>query len=368
MNKKSNVDKPFLFVSLTLIITGLLVFLSASLSLLSKNQEIYSSILTSQILNGLIAGSIFGIIAYFIPYKFWSAYSFWIYIFSIILLILVFIPGIGFGTKGAQRWISLGPINLQPVEFVKIAYILFVATWYAAIKNKVKEFKKGPLALVIISIIPVILLVAQPDLDNTSLLIFSGFIIYFIAGAKWKHVLYLSVLAILFISLMILIKPHALDRVNTFINPSKDPQGSGYQIKQSLLTIGSGQITGKGFGQSIQKFQSLPEPVGDSIFAVASEEFGFLGSSFLVILYSLFLYFGIRIALRTKDLFGRFLIIGLITVMVLQSFMNIGSMLGVFPLSGLPLIFVSHGGTSLFISLISIGIILNISKFQNKQT
>jgi cell division protein FtsW len=368
VNKNNKLDKPFLIFSFLLILSGLIIFLSASLSLLSRNPEIYQSILTSQLFNGLLMGLIFGGIAYLIPYKFWSAHAFWLYILCIILLVLVFIPGLGFGTKGATRWLILGPLSVQPVEFMKVAYIIFVATWYAAIKTKVKEFKKGFLALIFISFIPAILLFIQPDLDNMFLLLFSGFIIYFVAGAKWKHVGLLILIGIISISIMVFFRPHAIDRIQTFLNPLGDQQGSGYQIKQSVIAIGSGQFFGKGFGQSIQKFKYLPEPIGDSIFAVASEEFGFLGSSLLIVLYCLFLIFGIRIAIKTKDLFGKLLIIGLITIMITQSFMNIASMLGLMPLSGLPLIFVSHGGTSLFISLISIGIILNISKFQNKQS
>jgi cell division protein FtsW len=152
----------------------------------------------------------------------------------------------------------------------------------------------------------------------------------------------------------------------TFMDPSKDPTGSGYQIQQSLIAVGSGGIFGRGFGQSIQKFNFLPEPIGDSIFAVAAEEFGFVGSSIIVLLYLLFTLQGYRIAVRAQDLFGTYLVVGIITLIIIQSYLNISAMLAITPLSGTPLLFISHGGTALFFALSSVGIVLNVSKYQKR--
>ena len=158
-----------------------------------------------------------------------------------------------------------------------------------------------------------------------------------------------------------------MDRVLTFINPASDPLASGYQVQQSLIAIGSGGLTGRGFGQSIQKFNFLPEPIGDSIFAVIAEEFGFIGALFLIFMFVALLIQSVRISLLSKDSFGGLLILGIAILIVSQSFLNIASMLGIFPLSGLPLLFVSHGGTALLFTLAASGIMLNISRFKKQQ-
>jgi len=157
-----------------------------------------------------------------------------------------------------------------------------------------------------------------------------------------------------------------MDRLTTFIDPSDDPQGKSYQIQQSLIAIGSGGVTGRGFGQSIQKFEYLPEPIGDSVFAVYSEEFGFLGSAALVMLFTFFSFRGYKIASHAKDLFGMLLVVGFMTIIVMQAFLNIAAMLSIAPLMGLTLPFVSHGGTALLTTLIAVGIVLNVSKYQKK--
>jgi cell division protein FtsW len=159
-------------------------------------------------------------------------------------------------------------------------------------------------------------------------------------------------------------RPYVMDRIMTFADPGRDPQGAGYQINQSLIAIGSGSMFGRGFGQSIQKFEYLPEPIGDSIFAVYGEEFGFAGTTLLVLLFAAFAFRGLRIATHAPDLFGMLLVVGIVTLVVAQAFLNIAAMLAVAPLSGLPLPFVSHGGTSLLVTLAAVGIVLNVSKYQ----
>jgi len=176
----------------------------------------------------------------------------------------------------------------------------------------------------------------------------------------------LALLGLLAGGLLVISKPYIRDRLTTFMNPSADSQGSSYQVQQSLIAVGSGHIVGRGFGQSVQKFSYLPEPIGDSIFAVAAEEWGFVGSTLIVFLYLVFLLRALWLARRAPDMFGRLLIVGLATVVTVQSFVNIASMLALFPLSGMPLIFVSKGGTAMLVTLASIGIILNVSKYRKK--
>jgi cell division protein FtsW len=208
------------------------------------------------------------------------------------------------------------------------------------------------------------LMLKQPD-TGTLLVIIAILIAMFIAaGGRWRYLLLLLVIGVFAVFILAQIRPYFMARLTTFLDPSQDALGSGYQIQQSLIAIGSGGIFGRGFGQSIQKFNFLPEPIGDSIFAVACEEFGFIGAFTLVILYLFFALRGYKISSRVSDPFGRLVVIGVITHITAQSFINIGAMLGVLPLTGVPLVFVSHGGTAMLLALAEVGIVLSISKSQ----
>jgi len=187
---------------------------------------------------------------------------------------------------------------------------------------------------------------------------------YMIAGGKWRYLLAACTIGAAGLLFLISTKPYIHDRIATFLDPSSDALGSSYQIQQSLIAIGSGELFGRGFGQSIQKFGLLPEPIGDSIFAVAGEEFGFIGSIILVSLFLFFAHRGLRIATRAPDLYGGLVAVGIVILIISQSFLNISAMLGIIPLTGTALLFVSHGGTALLFSLIEVGIVLNISSFQ----
>lgn len=185
---------------------------------------------------------------------------------------------------------------------------------------------------------------------------------FIVAGGRIRDVLILGIIGILLIAVLAYTRPYIRERIETFINPSTDPQGSGYQIKQSLIAVGSGGVLGRGFGQSIQKFEYLPEPIGDSIFAVYAEEFGFMGSTVLVFLFIAFALRGYRIASHAPDLFGMLIVVGIVTIVSAQVFLNIAAMLALAPLSGLPLPFISHGGTALLVTLGAVGIVLSVSK------
>jgi len=210
------------------------------------------------------------------------------------------------------------------------------------------------------------ILFKQPDTKNFLLILLVALIMFIASGVKWKYILGLVAVALIGIIILVSVKPYLLNRIKTFVDPSRDPTGASYQIQQSLIAIGSGGIFGRGFGQSIQKFSYLPEPQGDSIFAVVGEEFGFVGTTFIILLYVVFALRGLRIAYRAPDLFSRLLVTGIVILIVAQSFLNIASIVGVFPLTGVPLVFMSHGGTSLLLSMAAVGIVLNISRYQKK--
>ena len=297
-----------------------------------------------------------------VPYEFWKKFSMPAFILSSILTALVFVPGIGWMHGGANRWIHIGSFNLQPSEILKIGYVIYLAAIFSKYKNKIASIKYGFLPFILISSVVGIILVLQPDNDTFFMIFFAGLCMYYVAGARKKHILILVLMGVIGMGVIFLTRPYVRDRVMTFINPSKNPLTSGYQIQQSLIAIGSGGLMGKGFGQSTQKFSFLPEAMSDSIFAVAGEEFGFLGSVLLIVLFLFFTLRGLKIAANTEDLFGRLTIIGLVILIITGSFFNIAAMLAILPLSGTPLLFVSHGGTALFLTLAEVGIILNISK------
>ena len=219
--------------------------------------------------------------------------------------------------------------------------------------------------LAVIGIVGLILL-WQPDMDTLLIIIGAAIGIFFIAGGKWKHLAVLFGIAVIGFILIVFSKPYLMERVLTFIDPARDPLVAGWQIQQSLIAVGSGGVFGKGFGQSIQKFRFLPEPIGDSIFAVAAEEFGFVGGVVIISAFILFLLRGLSIARRAPDAFSGLLVSGIVIMIVLQSLINIASIVGVFPFSGLPLPFISHGGTALLFALVEIGIVLNISRYKRK--
>ncbi len=360
--KTLKADKPFLLSVILLMVAGLTIFSSASLGLLARNGPSFTSVFLNHIIFGFVLGTIAMIITSKIPYRFWRKNALYIYIGSLFFTLLVFVPHLGFAHGGAHRWILIGSFSFQPSEFLKIGFLVYTAAWFSGMKDKVENFRYGMLPFLIISAITGAVMLAQPDTTTFMVMFFAGLVMLISAGDKLRHVALLFLAGVVAIGVLAIFRPYVMQRITTFMNPADDPQGSGYQIQQSLIAIGSGRITGRGFGQSIQKFNFLPEPIGDSIFAVASEEFGFIGAVSLIFLIVFFTMRGLKIAARSKDSFGGLLTIGIVILITAQSFINIGAMLAVLPLSGLPLIFVSQGGSALLFALAEVGIILNISK------
>ena len=363
-NKK--VDKFFLVIVGLLLAIGVAMFISASLGILAKNKNLFFSVLFNQLVLGLGLGLVGMYFCLKINYKFWRKYALLIFLFSILLTAAVFIPHIGWSHGGAQRWIQVGGFSFQPVEFLKFGFVIYFAAWLSWAKNRVQDFKFGILPLSIMLAIIALILLRQPDTKSFILIAAAGLGMLFISGVSMKYVLGVGVGGMLLLGIFISFNPYLQQRVETFIHPSSDPRGSSYQIQQSFIALGSGGIFGRGFGQSIQKFSYLPEPQGDSIFAVLGEELGFVGALFTILLYLLFALRGFRIANNSPDLFSRLLVSGIVILIVVQSFMHIASITGVFPLTGVPLPFMSHGGTSLMIYLVAIGIVLNVSKFSKQ--
>jgi cell division protein FtsW len=360
-------DRVFALIVAILVIGGAGIFLSAALGLLARESVSLSHIAVTQLLLGLVPGLIALVIVRFLPPTALMRGVVPFYVFSVLLTAAVFIPGLGHHAGGATRWIDLGPVTVQPAEFLKIGVVLMFALHLARMKDKIRDWRHGLLPYGLIVGIPAAILLAQPNTSTVLILGATTGALYFLAHAPWRDFGIIAIVALVGLSLLVLARPYLMERVQTFFDPSADSLGQGYQIQQSLIAVGSGGILGRGFGQSVQKFNYLPEPVGDSVFAVYGEEFGFVGAVLLVLLFTAFAARGFAIAAGAKDAFGSYAATGLTLLITLSAFMNIGAMLGVMPLTGLPLPFVSHGGTALLCTLISVGVILNVAANRPKR-
>jgi len=346
-----------------IVFIGLLMFSSASSVKSFQNFNDGYYLFKHQFISGIIPGVLAFYIASRINYQTWKKWALWMLLFTIILLVAVFIPGIGANYDKSQSWINLGFFGFQPTEVVKLTFLIYLATW---LEKRGKHGLKDPQYsfLPFLSLLGVIafLILAQPDTGTLAVIIAISLVVYFIAEAPLKHVMIILGLFSAMVFVAIQIAPYRLARITAFLHPDIDPQGIGYQINQAKLAVGSGGILGLGIGKSRQKFSYLPEAYGDSIFAVIAEEMGFL---FSVILIGLFITLGIRglkIARGSPDVFGKLLAVGITTWLIFQAFINIGAIMGIMPLTGIPLPFVSYGGTATVVSLFACGILLNISK------
>lgn len=354
-------DRIFLVLVVTITLAGFAIFSSAALGLLARENSSVSRGILLQAGFGLGLGLLVFFAARALPLAFIKRYALHLYLLTLMGTALVFVPGIGFHSGGATRWISLGFTTVQPAEFLKVGLVLMLAAWLAPRARRLRSIREGLLPFSALLVAPSIILLAQPNTSTTLLLIVTGAVMYFVAGAPLRDFGILLLCALIGFALLVSVRPYVLKRVQTFIDPSANSLGSGYQIQQSLIAIGSGGVFGRGFGQSIEKFNYLPEPDGDSVFAVYAEETGFLGSVILVILFLILSARGIVIAGNSRDLFGGLVALGFSFMIILQAGINIGAMLGIIPLTGLPLPFVSHGGTALMVMLSMCGFILNVA-------
>lgn len=357
------VDKIFLIITGILLLSGLGVFLSASLSLLSINPEKFRSILFNQLILGFLGGVVGIVVIMHISYRELRSWGYLIGAAGIIITALVFIPGLGFSHGGATRWLNLGPLSFQPVELLKYCVVVAYAAWLSVHHQKISNYRYGLIPILVVLGVTGGVLLAQPDTDNFMIIVVTCLSMYFISGARWRDIGIVILLGAVGVAGIIMMRPYILERIKVFMDPTHDPLGSSYQVQQQLIALGSGKITGRGFGQGIQKFKYLPQPLGDSIYAVAGEEWGFVGSVMIIVLYLAFFLRGIRIAIKVPDMFGKLIVFGIMVVIAGQSFLHIASSIAVFPLSGLPLVFISHGGTALALALCAIGLVFNISRY-----
>lgn len=291
-----------------------------------------------------------------VSYKVYYRLAIPILVGSIFTLIAVFIPGIGIRTLGAHRWIGFGSFSFQPSELAKLSLIIYLSAWFSF-----KERERLRAFLLLLGVI-VGLVVLQPDLGTAIILCLLFVILYFISGAPVKQFAGFLPLLIAGLGILAFVSPYRLSRMTTFINPTQDPLGSSYHLRQILISFGSGGFWGMGLGESRQKYQYLPEATTDSIFAIIGEELGFVGTTTVVIFYLFFLHRMFLTVRKTPDRFSFLLSSGILSYFGLQIFINLGAMVAILPLTGVPLPFVSYGGSHLLISMSAVGIMLNISR------
>ncbi|NLA23160.1 MAG: putative lipid II flippase FtsW [Candidatus Marinimicrobia bacterium] len=360
--KKGKIDQKYLIVFFILLGFGLVMQYSASSSLGEARFDDPSFYVRGQFVR-IVLGMVVGLICTFINYQILKKGAFWIALAGIISLIATLVyhklhPG-----QATARWFPIGGFNFQPSEFAKLALIIYLSSFIERHERHLDDFKRGFIPPVIIMLIMVILIIVEPNYSTAAVFTVFGLIVLFIGGTKLLHFLpFIGGFALLSV-ITILRSPYKLMRILTFLEPEKDLQGAGYQIHQSMITLGNGGFFRRGLGGSIEKNLFLPDMHTDFIFSVVGEELGFIGA---VVLLSLYLYLfirGIKIALRAPDVFGNLLGIGLSSCLFIYVIVNVGVTCGLLPVTGLPLPFISYGGSSMLFNFACVGIILNISRY-----
>ena len=362
--EKHQPDKSLISALFVLIVAGLVLLFSAS-SVISYDKFGY----TYHYFKSQLVAVIIGLLAFFIvskiDYHLWKKYALFFLFVTIILLVLVFVPGLRSEYGTAHSWINVFGYSLQPSELVKLSFLIYLATWLEVKKGELGRWESGTIPfLVVLSVIGGLML-AQPDLGTLFIIVFSAVMVFIVGGGKFKHLLILGgffLTALIIAIQMNSFDSYQLDRFKCLKDPSFSAQDKCYQINQSLIAVGSGGIFGRGLGQSRQKFMYLPEVWGDSIFSIAAEETGFIFSTLLILLYLFIFYRGLLIARKAPDIYGRSLATGIVAWLAVQTFLNIGGMINLIPMTGVPLPFVSAGGSSMLAALIGMGLLVNISK------
>jgi len=353
---KPHINRKILIYVLTLAATGLIAVADASAPLAIRQFDDKFFFVRQQAV-AAAAGLIFMFFLSAINYKFWEKYAVYVFLISLGLLVLVLIPGFGSKYLGARRWLLLGPVNFQPSELVKLTLSMYIAKLAVANKKILAFF--APLAVI------GILVMLQPDMGTAMILVGMGLIQIFATGVNIFAYFGMVTLGVISAVALIFTSDYRRERLVSFINHTQNIESS-YHIRQVLLAIGSGGLFGVGLGQSRQKFLFIPESASDSIFAIIAEEAGFIRAGFLLLIFFLLVFEGYKVALQTEDRFGKILAIGIISWIGLQTVLNLSSMLSIIPITGVPLPFISYGGTSIAMLLASSGILLNISKNAKK--
>lgn len=353
------IDKILLISVIILSLFGLLMIYSSS--------SIWATYKYNNPYKYLKSQAIFLILGYFIifitskvDYHLYKKYSNHILIISIILLILVLIPGIGTIRNGSRSWFGIGSFGIQPSEFAKLGLIIFTSKYLT--RNKIKDIKSSVLPILLIVLLIFGLIMLQPDFGTGVIIVITIVALLFVSGVNMSFFIKIGLLGLIGVVILVIIAPYRLERITSFLNPWKDPLGSGFQIIQSMYAIGPGGLLGMGLGNSIQKHFYLPEPQTDFIFSIISEELGFAGILIVTTLFITIIYRSITISIKQEDNFAKYLSFGITFSLAFQTLLNLMVVVGLIPVTGVTLPFLSYGGSSLLISLLSIGIVLNISK------
>lgn len=358
------IDYIFLATVSILVCLGILILAGIATPLSHRKFEEPHYFLKHQLFYGLLPGLILGFIAFFLPLNYFKKFSAVFLLLALVFMAMVFLPGLGVNSGGATRWLKLGSFSFQPSEALKPAFFLYLASWLSSRSKsrKTKSFNENFLGFLFIIGLISLFLIKQPDISTLFIIVMVAIIMYFLAETPFWHTVAVCLILIIGLIGLIYLAPYRMDRFITFLNPNSDPMGKGYQISQSLIAVGSGGIFGRGLGMSGQKYGFLPGSMADSVFAIFSEETGFIGSIFLVSLFICLLWRGLKIAKGSNDLFAKLCAIGISSWIAIQAAINICSMLNLLPLTGIPLPFISYGGSAMIAEMAGVGIVLNISR------
>lgn len=363
-NPLKNVNVQLLSVTIILVLFGLVMVYSASYYSADLNYNNKYYFLIKQSL-GAVVGLLAMIFAMNFDYHKLIKYKWWILGISIVLLVLVFIPGIGVENYGAKRWLNLGITTIQSSEIAKFGFVVWCSAYLSTNYKKVKTFK-GILPILLFGGTICGLIILEPNMSITMCVGITMIVMLFVGGIRKKHFILLCIPLVIAVPLLIIIEPYRLSRLTAFLNPWLNPKGEGYQLIQSLYSLGAGGLFGVGLFNSRQKYMFLPFAESDFIFSIIGEELGLLGSILIILLFAIFIYNGFKIAFKSQDRFGSFLATGITTVIGVQVLINIAVVSGSIPPTGVPLPFISSGGTALVVFMFCVGVLLNISK-QNKK-
>lgn len=352
----------WLFIAVTsLVAIGLVMIFSASSAQAYADHRDTSYYVKRQAVY-LIAGLILAYGAYRIDYRKLRPFAPYVLLLCIAGLLSVFVPHVGMTVAGARRWIGAGAFSLQPSEFAKLGLVVYLAAVLSTRGERIASLTRGLAPLCVPVLLIAVLVLIEPDIGTSSLIVFTAFAMFFAAGARLEHLFMVLAVTVPPVAIAIMSSPYKRARIFAFLHPFKDPQNTGFHIVQSLLALGSGGLFGVGLGESRAKFFYLPEQYTDFIFSVLGEELGLIGTATVLILFGILAYRAIRIAIAAPDRFGFFLAAGCGTMIVIQAFVNIAVVTSSWPVTGVPLPFISFGGSSLIVSLVAVALIINVGR------
>ena len=354
-------DMWLLGVVVLLLSTGVVMVYSASAIVAAERFQDPTLFLRKQLFWALL-GSLLMLGVLRLDYRRLEGWGWPVLIAAGVLLVLVLVPPLAQPINGTRRWLRLGPASFQPAELAKLALVVFLAAWLTRHRDRLDDFRRAVLPPLAAAGTLALLVLAQPDLGNCLTLIAVTFALLYLAGCPGRHLAAVAAAGLPLVALATWLAPYRLRRITTFLDPWSDPRGSGFQIIQSWLALGSGGLTGRGVGESRQKLFYLPEAHTDFIFAVLGEELGFVGAAALVGLFAVLVWRGLRVGLRAPDAFGAYLALGLTVLIATQTLVNLGVVTGLLPTKGLPLPFISFGGSALLTTMLAAGVLLNISQ------